>query len=194
MCGCGVNLFLPRVKKLFYLMQNIFSIEIFHKNLDLLRGIAKIGKGEFNALLRVGNAYRPKLKSIGAKMSRAISDNFQGVDDKWLLTEHPEGAVGITFAPRKTNQGPMKQEPVKEETGKIDLLLRLIDEQAASLRRLEKDLEFFRERGDRHSDRMKEQGDTIDRLAKRLDVVTAALIQAEKQRDFLPLKVLTGGG
>ncbi len=80
-------------------MSIIFDIKIFHRNLELLRSMTGLNKRNFCYLLKIENAYRKDFKALGLKMEIGITNNFQGVDKKWLLTEHPEGIRGIKFTP-----------------------------------------------------------------------------------------------
>ena len=85
-------------------MANNFNIEIFHKNIELLRSLTKLKKGEFTKLIGIANAYRKDFDALGLKMIKGITENFQGVDDVWLSIPHPEGTKGIIFTPRKISE------------------------------------------------------------------------------------------
>ena len=81
--------------------ENKFSVDTLHHNLDLLRSLTGKKKGEFSEYIGVWNLYRNDIKSIGAKLLKAIEDNFSGVDKNWLMTYHESLDDGIIFTPRK---------------------------------------------------------------------------------------------
>jgi competence CoiA-like predicted nuclease len=70
------------------MMSNKFDIRILHNNFDILREIKHLNKGEFCELIKISNAYRRDQSTIGLKMLKGITDNFQGIDEEWLLTSH----------------------------------------------------------------------------------------------------------
>lgn len=89
------------------MMSNNFNVKNFHRNLDLLRATTGLDKGAFSELLGVWNLYRKDIKSIGAKILKAIEDNFEGVDEGWLNTYHDELSEGIFYVPH--NAGSVRE-------------------------------------------------------------------------------------
>lgn len=75
----------------------IFNIEIFHKNLEILRKIADMKKSEFSLMLGIKNVFRKDYNSIGPKLLYGIQKHFNGVDEEWLLREHRDNEINITL-------------------------------------------------------------------------------------------------
>jgi hypothetical protein len=78
------------------------NVDVIIKNLELLRGLTPYSKEEFSKIIGVANAFRRDYKTLGRIMETGIKNNFQGVDRKWLLSEHPNGLNGIIFTPCKS--------------------------------------------------------------------------------------------
>lgn len=76
---------------------SIFNIEIFHKNLDILRKKAGMKKSDFSLMLGVKNVFRKDYNSIGPKLLYGIQNHFDGVDEEWLLCEHGGDKINITL-------------------------------------------------------------------------------------------------
>lgn len=85
---------------------SIFSIEIFHKNLNILRKIAGLKKSEFSAMLGVKNVFRKDYNSIGPKLLYGIQRHFEGVDEDWLLADHGDEEVNIRLRKAAYEQKP----------------------------------------------------------------------------------------
>jgi len=90
-----------------------------------------------------------------------------------------------------TGQGPMKATAIPAEPSWE--LRALIEEMRAAIKELRKDLDKDEKERSDLWDASNRHRAAIDRQQAAIDNITAALIQAEKQKDFLPLKILTGG-
>lgn len=186
-------------------MANSFNIDVLHNNFELLRSLTGLKKGAFARLIGISNAYRKDFKALGFKMVKGITDNFSGVDEEWLSSAHPEGAVGIIFTPRKNNEVPSTPEDVSYPSHEdyMKQLDKRLDEQSKRLTDLAQMVHALNERlagqSRRNADAQRAADERIDHLSNlinslesQLGVMQSTLIQCEKQKDFLPLKMLSG--